>query len=298
MKNIVPHLWFDKEARELAEYYTTLFPNSEITNITTISGTPSGDVDIITFNLTGVKFMAISAGPLFRINASTSFFVYCGAEMDIDNLYSKLSDGGKILMPLGKYDWSSKYAWVEDKYGLSWQLDVDAVNSPQKIVPALLFTHDKAGKIKEAIDFYSSVFPESKILLESPFEEGTDMHAGSLLFAQVKLSGYLFNMMGSPVNHGFDFNEAVSYMIYCGTQEEIDYYWENLTAGGQEQPCGWVKDRFGVSWQVVPKEMDEMMATKDKNQLDRVTNEMLKMKKIDIVKLRKAYNIEEHEIQD
>jgi predicted 3-demethylubiquinone-9 3-methyltransferase (glyoxalase superfamily) len=196
-------------------------------------------------------------------------------------------------MPLGKYDWSSKYAWVEDKYGVSWQLDVDPVNSRQKIVPALLFNGAKSLRIKEAINFYTSVFPDSKILLESLYDKSAGLPEGTLLFAQSKLSGYLFNMMSSTMEHGFDFNEAVSFMIHCDSQEEVDYYWEKLTTDGQEQPCGWVKDKFGVSWQVVPSEIDEMMTTNDKVQLGRVTDAMLKMKKFDIEKLRKAYNNKE-----
>jgi predicted 3-demethylubiquinone-9 3-methyltransferase (glyoxalase superfamily) len=292
MNKIIPHLWFDKEAVDAANFYVSLFPDSELSGITTIGGTPSGSVDIVTFSLSGAEFMAINAGPMFKINKAISFFVYCGSDSVIEDLYTKLTDGGSVLMPLGKYDWSSKYAWVEDKYGLSWQLDVDPVNSPQKIVPALLFNGAKSFRIKEAVNFYTSFFPDSKILLESLYDKSAGLPEGTLLFAQAKLSGYLFNMMSSTMDHGFDFNEAVSFMVYCDSQEEIDYYWEKLSSGGQEQPCGWVKDKFGVSWQVVPAEMDEMMATKDKEQLDRVTAAMLKMKKFDIEILRKAYSNE------
>jgi predicted 3-demethylubiquinone-9 3-methyltransferase (glyoxalase superfamily) len=289
MKNIVSHLWFDKEAVDAAKFYVSLFPDSKLSGITTIGGTPSGNVDILSFSLSGTEFMAINAGPMFKINKATSFFVYCGSDSVIEDFYSKLTEGGSVLMPLDKYDWSSKYAWVEDKYGVSWQLDVDPVNSPQKIVPALLFVNEKVLKVKEAVDFYASVFPESKILLEAPYDKSAGLPEDSLLFAQIKLSGHLFNLMSGPMKHDFDFNEAVSFMVYCDSQEEIDYYWEKLTAGGQEQPCGWVKDKFGVSWQVVPSEMEEMMATKNKEQLDRVTAAMLKMKKFDIEKLKKAF---------
>ncbi|MCU0372526.1 MAG: VOC family protein [Ignavibacteria bacterium] len=293
MKNIVSHLWFDIEAVNAAKFYVSIFPDSKLSDITTIGGTPSGNVDIVNFSLSGAEFMAINAGPMFKINKAISFFVYCGSDSLIEILYTKLTEGGSVLMPLGKYDWSSKYAWVEDKYGVSWQLDVDPVNSRQKIVPALLFNGAKSLRIKEAINFYTSVFPDSKILLESLYDKSAGLPEGTLLFAQSKLSGYLFNMMSSTMEHGFDFNEAVSFMIHCDSQEEVDYYWEKLTTDGQEQPCGWVKDKFGVSWQVVPSEIDEMMTTNDKVQLGRVTDAMLKMKKFDIEKLRKAYNNKE-----
>ncbi|MDQ7816211.1 MAG: VOC family protein [Melioribacteraceae bacterium] len=293
INKIVPHLWFNTEAKEAAQFYTSLFPESGVTNITTISGTPSGDVPIVRFKLYGIEFMAISAGPMFKINPSISFFIYCGSDSEIVRLYNRLSENGSALMPLDKYPWSNKYAWVKDRYGLTWQLDIDSINSEQKIVPSLLFVNEKSGKVKEAVDFYSSVFSDSKVLMEAPWDESAGMPEGSLLFAQFKLNGYIFNAMsGGALKHEFDFNEAVSFMIYCKDQEEIDYYWEKLTAGGQEQQCGWVKDMFGVSWQIVPVEMDEMMRTKDKEKLARVTESMLKMGKLDLDLLRKAFNNE------
>lgn len=287
---LVPHLWFNKEAREAAEYYASLFRNSEVTNITTISGTPSSEVDIVSFKIWDVEFAAISAGPLFKINPSISFFVYCGSGNEIDRLYKSLSENGTILMPLDKYPWSSKYAWVQDEFGVSWQLDIDDINSGQKIVPAILFTNDKAGKVKEAVGHYTTIFPDSKIIIESPWDKSSGMPEGSLLFTQFKLNGYLFNAMSGGVQrHEFDFNEALSFMVYCKDQKEIDYYWERLSEGGSEQPCGWVKDKFGVSWQVVPEEMITMMQTEVKEQLDRLTVSMLKMGKLSLEELRRAY---------
>jgi predicted 3-demethylubiquinone-9 3-methyltransferase (glyoxalase superfamily) len=287
---IVPHLWFEKEALEAVSFYTSLFADSRIEKKTKLENTPSGDVDTVVFELLGQKFMAINAGPLFRFNGSISFYVYCGSESEIDRLYGKLSENGTVMMPLEKYDWSGKYAWVSDKYGLSWQLDINDINSKQKILPSLLFVNEKAGRVKEAVEFYRSVFPDTRVILEAPYDKTSDLPEGSLLFAQFSLSGFLFNSMSSTFNHGFDFNESVSFMIYCDTQEEIDYYWDKLKEGGEEQQCGWVKDRFGITWQVVPSEMDEMMSTRDRKQLARVTAAMLKMVKLDINELRRAYN--------
>lgn len=149
---IVPHLWFDKEAREAAEFYTSVFDGSRITNTVTLRDTPSGTVEVVTFELLGMEFQAISAGPLFT------------------------------------------------------------------------------------------------------------------------------------------FNEAISFMVRCDTQGEIDRYWERLTAdGGQEVECGWLKDMFGLSWQIVPSIMDRMMQTKDPETLSRVTQAFLKMKKFNIATLQRAY---------
>ncbi len=149
---ITPHLWFDKEAKAAAEFYTSIFANSRITNITTFHNTPSGDCDVVSFELSEQPFMAISAGPLFK------------------------------------------------------------------------------------------------------------------------------------------FNESISFMIYCDTQEEIDYYWTKLSAVPEAEQCGWLKDKYGLSWQVVPTAMDEMMKNGSKEQIARVTQAFLKMKKFDLAKIRQAYN--------
>jgi predicted 3-demethylubiquinone-9 3-methyltransferase (glyoxalase superfamily) len=148
---ITPHLWFDKEAREAAEFYVSIFPNSKITNITTLHNMPSGDCDVASFKLSGQPFMAISAGPLFT------------------------------------------------------------------------------------------------------------------------------------------FNEAISFIVYCDTQKEIDYYWKKLSAVPEAEQCGWCKDKFGLSWQIVPTVMDTMMTKGTREQIDRLTQAFLPMRKLDIAALQKAY---------
>lgn len=150
MKPITPHLWFDTQAKEAAEYYVSVFPNSKISSIQTLHDTPSGDCDVVSFELNGQPFMAISAGPTFKLN------------------------------------------------------------------------------------------------------------------------------------------EAVSFIVYCKDQKELDYYWDKLSASSQDEQCGWCKDKFGLSWQVVPEELDEMMATSDRAKLDRLTQAFLKMKKLDIAELERA----------
>ena len=151
MQKIIPHLWFDKEAKEAAAFYVSVFPDSKIKNIVTIADTPGGDADMVTFDLAGQAFMAISAGPYFK------------------------------------------------------------------------------------------------------------------------------------------FNEAISFVVNCDTQEEIDFYWEKLSAVPEAEQCGWLKDKYGVSWQIVPTIMNEMMTSGDKEKISRVTQAFLKMKKFDIKILKQAY---------
>lgn len=298
MQKIVPHLWFDTQAKEAAEFYTSLFPNSRVTNISTIHDTPSGDCDIVSFELAGMPFMAISAGPLFKFNPSISFMLNFdpsrdkNAEKNLDSAWERLSAGGKALMPLGKYPFSGKYGWVEDRYGLSWQLILSKPEGEPRpfIVPSLMFTEKASGKAEEAVEFYSGVFKGAKkgIVARYPKGMGPDKE-GTLMFADFSINGQWFAAMDSARMHGFSFNEAISFMVNCKTQKEIDYYWERLSAVPEAEQCGWLKDKYGVSWQIVPTAMDEMMKTKDKEKLARLTEAFLKMKKFDIRALENAF---------
>ena len=285
---IVPHIWFDKEAKEAIDFYVSLFPDSKVKRLTSFTSTPSGDVDVLEFSLWGYDFMAINAGPVFTVNPSISFYVYCGSEEIINKLHQELSQNGKIMMPLDKYPWSEKYCWVQDKYGVSWQLDVADHPSEQKILPNLLFANEKMDKVKEAVDLYTSVFKDFEVIITAPHDPSSGLPEGSLLFAQVQLNGYYLNLMSSTMKHEFDFNEAVSLIVLCDDQEEIDYYWEKFTVEGEEQPCGWLKDKFGVSWQIDPAEMGEIMNNPDKEQRERSIQAMMQMKKLDIRALKEA----------
>ncbi len=287
MKTITPNLWFDKNAEEAVNFYTSLFPNSKINSTSRFGkegfehhGMPEGTVMTMSFELEGQNFVALNGGPIFKFNESVSFFVYCESDERIEFLYKKLSEGGSINMPLDKYDWSEKYAWVKDKFGVSWQLDVDKINSPQKIVPALLFVNDKFTKVKEAVNHYTNIFPDSKIILEVPNPSNDNALEETLLFAQFSLSGNLFNAMSGQGEHNFDFNEAVSFIINCDSQDEVNYYWEKLTEDGSESMCGWLKDKFGVSWQVVPTEMFKYIGGNDKEKSSRAMNAMFTNEKI------------------
>src|SRR5688572_16947564 len=128
MQKIVPHLWFDREAKEAAEFYASVFPDSKVTSVYTLHDTPGGDADVVAFEIAGYQFMSISAGPLFKFNPSVSFFLNFDPSKDKDAkenlkaLWEKLSEGGKVLMELQEYPFSKLYGWLEDKYGVSWQL--------------------------------------------------------------------------------------------------------------------------------------------------------------------------------
>ncbi len=298
MQKITPHLWFDKEAKEAAAFYTSLFPDSRVTNVTTLHNTPSGDSDIVSFQLWGYSFMAISAGPFFTLNPSVSFMMNFDPSQDndaktrIDEVWAKLSEGGKVLMPLDNYPFSDRYGWVQDKYGLSWQLILTNPEGEERplIVPSLMFVKKMCGKAQEASDFYLSVFKNSKRGAIAYYPEGMEPdQAGTVMFTDFTLEGQWFAAMDSAREHDFTFNEAVSFIVNCDSQDEIDYYWEKLSAVPEAEQCGWLKDKYGVSWQIVPKVMDEMMHKGTPEQIDRLTQAFLPMKKFDIAQLKKAF---------
>ncbi len=292
-QKITSHLWYDKEAKEAARFYTSVFKDSRIKDITTlhsVSG-PTGDTDIVTIDLLGQEFTLISAGPLFKFNPSISFLVYCKTREEVDELWGELSKGGSALMDLGTYPFSERYGWTQDKYGLSWQLMFAGdLAIRQRIIPTLMFVGNVVGKAEEAINFYVSVFHDAKIDNVLRYGEGEEPDVeGTVKHASFTLEGEEFAAMDSARPHNFSFNEAISLIVHCETQEETDYYWKLLSADPKAELCGWLKDKFGISWQVVPNAMGEMMRDKDENKLARVTEAFLKMKKLDIETLRKAY---------
>lgn len=290
MQKIIPHLWFDTQAKEAAELYVSTFQNgSKIRKTYTLKDTPGGDAEAVIFELFGMEFQATSAGPYFKPNPSLSFMVFCESPEEVERYWKSLKEGGKELMELGEYPFSKKYAWVEDRYGFSWQLFCAEDPITQKIQPSMLFVEENAGKAEEAINYYVSVFRNSKIDglyrydKSNPTEkEGTIMH-GAFVIENTQISA-----ADSALMHDFKFTEALSLIINCENQEEIDYYWEKLSADREAEQCGWLKDKYGFSWQVVPAIMNEMLEKGDQETLNRVTQAFLPMKKLIIADLEKA----------
>ena len=293
-EKITLHLWYDKEAAEAADFYLSIFKNSKRKNTTTLHNTPSGTVEIVTIDLRGQEFTLLSAGPLFKFNPSVSFLVAFDSAEEVDAAWEKLSEGGTALMELGTYPFSERYGWIQDRYGLSWQLMYRAGQPiSQPITPTLMFVGEQCGKAEEAINFYTSVFHQAHVdgILRYGNDEAPDK-PGTIKHASFTLEGQVFAAMESARAHDFAFNEAISLMVHCETQEEINYYWDKLTAVPEAEQCGWLKDKFGFSWQIVPTAMDEMLREKDEQKTARVTEAFLKMKKFDLAKLREAANQE------
>ncbi|WPV01151.1 VOC family protein [Mucilaginibacter sp. cycad4] len=297
MLPIKPHIWFDQDkAREAAEFYATLMPDS-VLNYVNHFPMPGGECEIVEFTFAGQPFLGISAGDGLKISPSISFMINFDPSRDpdavsrIDKVWNKLSENGKIMMPLDRYPFSERYGWVSDKYGVSWQLILTNPAGEERpvIVPSLMYTGQVAGKTNEAIDFYCSVFKDGKrgITAPRPEDMGPDK-AGTLMYADFYIGQTWLAAMDSAHPHGFSFNDAVSLLIPCETQEEIDYYWSALSADGETGQCGWLKDKYGVSWQVTSTVMLETLKNGRSEQIARVTQAFMTMKKVDVAALQLA----------
>ena len=295
MQKITPFLWFNTQAEEAIKRYTSIFKNSKIDSINRYPDEPlegpmkgmEGKVITGVFELAGQQFMALDGGPAFKFTPAASFFVNCDSVTEVDQIWSKLSDGGKVLMELDKYPFSERFGWLEDKYGLSWQINFGARS--QKITPFLMFVGQQHGKAEQAMKLYTSLFENSRIENVMRYGAGEEGEAGTVQHAVFQLDGQEFMAIDSNAAHAFTFTEATSFYVECESQDELDRLWNKLSADPKAEQCGWLKDQFGVSWQIIPKALPELMNDPDPVKSRRVMEAMLQMKKIDIAGLKKAY---------
>lgn len=283
--NIFPCLWYDGDAKQSAEFYCKIF-DGKIT-----ADTPM----VLNIELFKQKLMLLNGGPHFEKNASVSFMVMCETEEEVQKYWDQLEDGGIVLMGLDSYPWSKKYGWISDKFGVTWQLYLGEKQQDQKIIPTFMFIHQNNGKAMEAMELYTQVFPNSKIgnVLKYGDGVGNETHEvpENVQHAHFEINGYSLFCMDNSYDHKFDFNEGISMVIMTENQEETDHLWNSLTAnGGRESMCGWLKDKFGFSWQIVPKRLIQLMSDSDQEKAGKVVQTMMKMQKIIIQDLEEAYN--------
>lgn len=298
-QKIIPSLWLDDQAEEAADFYTALFEDSRITTVSRfheagseIHGRAGGSVSTVDFEIAGFRMVALNGGPHFHITPAISLFVTCESRDEVDLLWQRLSDGGTVMMPLDAYDWSERYGWLQDRFGLTWQISLGRIEDVgQKIAPSFLFVGEQFGRAEEAVELYTSVFPDSDVVGILRYEAGEAGREGTVKHAQFSLGGEVFMAMDGPGEHAFSFNEGVSLIVPCRSQQEIDRYWEKLSEGGdpEAQQCGWLKDRFGVSWQIVPERLYEMLQSPDLERVGRVTHVFLRMKKVEVAELERVY---------
>lgn len=292
---IVPCLWFDEQAEEAVSFYSEVFGKTSILHVSRYGSEGAelhkkrpGNAMAVSFSMHGQEFLALNGGPMYHHSPGISIYVMCDSPEEAEQVWKALSKEGTVLMPLDNYPWSKKYGWLNDRYGLSWQISLGKLpDGRQKFIPSLMLVGQKFGKAMAAINFYLDVFQPASLEGVTRYEEQDPDHTGKIKHAQFCLLDYTFMMMESSLPHNFDISPALSFIIYCDTQDEIDYYWNTLTQGdGDAVQCGWLYDQYGVSWQVVPRMLAEGM--KDAEKAKKLTAAFMSMKKLDISQLQQA----------
>ena len=272
MKNkLIPAIWYDQNGLEAFDYYTAVFPNSDIYKSNPV---------VIQASIAGLDFIGINGGPMFKPNPSISFMVVFESKEALQQAWDQLIQGSNILMPLTHYPFSAYYGWLEDRFQVSWQFYLGKladVNN-QAVVPTLMFGSKHQGQCQEALDFYQKLFSDFELQGILKYTEG--QYQGQIQHAQFRILGTTMAAMDSGVPQDFTFDEGVSLTITCKDQEEIDYYWDSICREGKESQCGWCQDVYGVNWQIVPENMDFLM----ENHLH-AGQRLMKMRKINIAEL-------------
>jgi predicted 3-demethylubiquinone-9 3-methyltransferase (glyoxalase superfamily) len=283
MQRVIPNIWSQGTAAEAGAFYASVFPDTSWAVIARYPevGLPDFQRDfagkelVVDVTIRGYRIRLINAGNEFRPNPSFSFIISmsaremggddAAARAEIDRMWHALSEDGEVRMPLQGYPHSPHYGWVEDKYGVNWQLMLavptgdDDAGAP--VLPNLMFTGSEP-RAQDAIAMYTEVFPDAEPGAMMPYPPGAAPWAGgipALMFADFTVAGSRLSAMDGGPDHDFTFTPGVSLEVDCADQAEIDRLWEALSAVPEAEQCGWLVDRFGVSWQIVPAMMDELM---------------------------------------
>jgi len=289
VRKIMPCLWFDHQASEAVLFYTSIFDGSKIVRTLYYGDAgpmPKGTVLTVIFQLLGQDFTALNGGPAYQMTPAISFFVECKAETELDAIWEKLSAEGTVLMELQAYPFSPKFGWVADKFGVTWQITL--ADSPTRITPFFMFVGKQHGKAEKAIKDYVPLFEDSRIDRLERYAHGQQEPEGTVRQARFRLAGQDFIAMDSSGNHQFTFTPAISMFVSCDTQEEIDRLWKELSNGGQAQQCGWVTDTYGISWQIVPGILGDLLGDGMSIESARVMAALLQMEKLDMKRLQQA----------
>jgi predicted 3-demethylubiquinone-9 3-methyltransferase (glyoxalase superfamily) len=278
-RKITPCLWYNAQAKEAASLYCAAFSNAKITAQSPI---------VTEINVAGQSITLLDGGPTYKPNASISFYYNCESEDEFNRVWNAFTKEGTIFIAAAKYPWSEKYGWVSDKFGVSWQVGIMKQGQVlEKIIPCFMFTGDQYGNAEKAIAHYTTIFENAKVdsiqrygSNELPDAEGKIKHA------EILINNQRFMLLESAQSHGVEFSEGISFTIQCETQQQIDYYWEKLTESGEESMCGWLKDKFGVSWQIIPTILGKLMS--DPAKAGKAAQAFMSMRKLNIEQIVQA----------
>lgn len=276
--SVYPCIWAKENIKEIAAFYKNVFPDVEILSENDLA---------IQCSIQSQKFLIMNGRTGIEINPSISFFAQFNTMEEVKKVWDYFIKEGSILMNLDKYPWSECYGWVADKFGINWQVMLwQKEDEGSKLSPSLMFVKANAGKAEAAINYYKSIFREFKSGGIARYEKGDTDVEGYIKHSQFYLDGCKLMAMDSSGDHPFQFNDGISLVKECDDQEEIDHYWNGFVAEGKAGRCGWLKDKFGVSWQIVPKNMGKIMSeAKDRK---KIMEALMGMGKLEVEKLVEA----------
>lgn len=288
-QKIVPCVWFDHDAAEAYDFYTRVFRDAEVlttqrypddaASLPDFQKDLAGQLLTADLQIAGYRVLLLNADRTFRPTPALNFMLnfdpvlYDDARDYLDAVHSALlADGGVERMPLGEYPFSPHYAWVEDRFGVNWQLMLtDPEGDPRPfMMPSFMFGGAHQNESTAAVDTYLSLFPDSALshrvtygdmggVPETGQSEPSPATADSIAFSDFRLAGQWFVAMDSGAVQDFTFTEALSLVVNVDDQQELDHYWDALSHVPESEVCGWLKDRFGVSWQITPRDIDELL---------------------------------------
>ncbi|GAA1609547.1 VOC family protein [Leucobacter chromiireducens] len=291
LQRIVPNIWCVGTAAEAGAFYAAALPHTsfEIESRYPMSGLLdfqepfAGEPLTVAVDVWGTRLVLINAGGEFRPNPALSlmlnfdplFFADAGddaaqaaaARAALERSWAALSAGGRVLMPLAEYPFSPCYGWVEDRYGVSWQLILTNPEGDPRpfVMPSLMFGGAAQNRASEAVAFYTEVLADAAPGTRVPYGQETGPATPeSIMFGEFRVGGpgpdaQWFTAMDSGVPQDFTFTPGMSLEVRCPDQAEIDRLWDALSAVPEAEACGWLTDRFGVSWQIVPENIGELM---------------------------------------
>ncbi len=251
--SLYPCFWLKDQLTEAASFYEGIFPNSS-----RLSQNPY----VVQTSLDGCKLMLLGGNEQSKPNATASLFITCDSKEEVDFYYHRLMDGGTIMMELGKYDWSEWYAWVTDRFGISWQIYLGKLDDVgMRVVPCFLYVNNRFGTAEKHIDRLQTLFSDFKSHGLLKYPDAMEGIGGKVMHAQFQINDQVVMAMDGPGEHHFEFNEAFSLVVECDDQLQIDHFWDGLIGEiGHPSKCGWLTDAFGISWQIVPKELGIWMS--------------------------------------
>lgn len=280
--SITPFIWSNDNGAAMADHYLSIFPDSKLI---------ARNSFVSTIEIFGSQISTLQGWPNTdaTLNPSISFSLWVKDEALAKQLREQLSNGGSVMMPFQAYERSPGYGWCNDKFWVSRQVMYDNRDntSTHALVPSLMYTGANNGKTQQAMQFYTSIFPDSKIDFTRPYgENAMGEDPTHLNHAEFKLFGQQFIAMDSGMDHKFSFNDGVSLCVMCQDQVEVDKYWDMLTSDwGQEVQCWWCKDKYGVSRQITPVQLPQALFSSDQTKSAYAMQQMMKMKKIIIADL-------------